>query len=195
MEAGFNREAFYGIISRKVRASALEVMDIRGRFLDIGCGDGALFLEALKEGSGAEFFGIDLSRPSILKARERCEGAHLLQGDFFNMPFKESTFDRVSLLNTVMNLTDEALSSLLGEIKRILKRGGKAYIEFRNTDNPLIRWRYRKALKEGLFVRGFDPGSFKRLLEREGLRVRKTKAIGIPSRWLALSYITEVEKP
>lgn len=195
-------KAFSGIISRRVRRVALSMIEKEGNILDVGCGNG-IFISMMMEGAGDllspkafEIFGLDRSEGLILKTRDRLKGhrVHLIRADFFHLPFRDSSFHRVTFLNTIMNLYDEDLHILLQEVRRVLKGDGRAYIEFRNTGNPYLRWKYRRAMESGFFVRGFDLKGFRDFIGREGFKVLRLRPVTLLPLPFALSYVVEVKK-
>ncbi|MBI5308964.1 MAG: class I SAM-dependent methyltransferase [Planctomycetes bacterium] len=101
--------------------------------------------------------GIDRS-DDLLKEAKRIfrdnaiEGVDLMQGNAFQLPFKSKAFDRVVCVNTLLNLPSlDAIETLILELMRVCKVGGKLLIDIRNRRNPYIRWRYRLHAKKENF--------------------------------------------
>lgn len=98
------------------------------RFLDIGCGEGLVLLDALAQ--GWEVSGIDIVDNRIDDAR-RSE-INFLKSDLLSANYQSDYFDSIfidSVLEHVLNPAD-----YLSEIKRILKPGGVVYIGVPNED-------------------------------------------------------------
>jgi len=91
------------------------------RLLDLGCGAG-LFLGWLAEQMETKCYGLDLSLNSLQSARESTKTVHLTLGDAELLPYKDSSFDRISCNGAAHHLLD--LPSALREIHRVLEPGG-----------------------------------------------------------------------
>lgn len=193
-----HKKAFLGWICRKVRERTVEMIGKGGRVLDLGCGNG-LFIAmlGLKGLDKNRILGVDFSQYLLMEAKtvfssNDQEGIPLIKGDFFRTPFKDSTFENIVSLNTLVNLNQQGLMKLLKEMKRILKSSGKIYVDIRNEDNPLIKLRY---LKSGsLLIRGYRLNDFIEKLNDVGLNVSKFEYIGFKARALAFAYLLEIVK-
>lgn len=98
------------------------------RLLDIGCGTGAN-LPMLQSfvGGGGTVTGIDFSPLALRFARSQMgmERLSLLQGDALQLPFRDASFDAVTMLDVLEHLSDD--SQALREVHRVLWPGG-AYV-------------------------------------------------------------------
>ena len=92
----------------------------KGRILDIGCGSYPSFLTKSRF---AERYGIDrVALPDM-----RSGGLNLIQHDMADapgLPFDDAFFDVVTMLAVFEHLESGPLSSLLMEIRRVLRPGG-----------------------------------------------------------------------
>lgn len=107
--------------------------------IDFGCASGALLFQCSRNGT-AEHIGIDLSPQAIANAQEKakhipgrrflfiCGGADTLR------PIGPSSMDAAILSNILDNLYPEDAHSVLAEIKRILKPGGRLLVKL----NPYL---------------------------------------------------------
>ena len=97
--------------------------------LDFGCGPGGP-LTFTVEHSGCAAIGIDMNNTALQLARRRIQGLrqtggmHLVRGDADQpLPFTDGVFDAVISIDVVLHLKDRG--SVLGEIARVLRPGGK----------------------------------------------------------------------
>lgn len=108
------------------------------RLLELGFGSG-LHIPALVR-RGAIVSGLEVNETLGAIARENLEArgvtADLKVYDGKRMPFADDTFDYVFATTVLEHVSD--IRGVLGEIGRILKSGGRAYISFPN------RWRLKE---------------------------------------------------
>lgn len=135
------------------RKAVKEIADMHApaEILDVACGTGDFTIEiARKTAAGSSVTGIDLSEGMMEIGRAKIEksgvGADrsvtMAQGDCEALAFADNTFDRVSAGFGVRNF--EHLDKGLGEMYRVLKKGGKAVIlELSIPSNPVIRYIYK----------------------------------------------------
>ncbi|MEO8028176.1 MAG: methyltransferase domain-containing protein [Bryobacteraceae bacterium] len=102
------------------------------RVLEIGYGTGHSLVQLAKAiGADGKVFGIDLSDGMMSKARERLEEEGLLarvelrQGDATRLPYKDGSMDAVFLSFTLELFDTPEIPVVLGECKRVLRRGGR----------------------------------------------------------------------
>lgn len=112
-----------------VKAARLKPSD---EILDLACGHGRHSIELAKRGF-AHVTGLDYSEVFIDKAVEDAEQADVdvrfLRGDMKELPF-DSEFDAVLLLFTSFGYFDDEMNkSVLGQINKSLKPGGRFYID------------------------------------------------------------------
>ncbi len=104
----------------------LELMgELRGaRFLDAGCGDGALVCMAASR--GAEATGVDPDRAMLATARSRARKlvlqANFLEGRVERLPFPDATFDVVAAITVLCFVSDA--NGAVREMVRVLRPGG-----------------------------------------------------------------------
>jgi len=102
--------------------------------LDAGCSFGGKTLFYAEQGC-ASITGLDLDELRIKHAREYAEkknitGIKYVQGNLVNLPFDTDTFDVIFLNDVVEHIDRPILIGALKECKRVLKPGGRIYIEF-----------------------------------------------------------------
>jgi demethylmenaquinone methyltransferase / 2-methoxy-6-polyprenyl-1,4-benzoquinol methylase len=108
------------------------------RILDVACGTGDLAL-TLFETTGAEVFATDFCRPMLSIAASKIgSGISLIEGDALCLPFRENSFDVVTIAFGLRNLT--SVHNGLAELYRVLRQGGwLAVLEFSKPSNAAIR--------------------------------------------------------
>ena len=106
--------------------------------LDVACGTGDLSL-TLFENTGARVVATDFCRPmlSIAAGKVPVE-INLIEGDALHLPFKDGTFDAVTIAFGLRNLA--SVEGGLSELRRILKPNGwLAVLEFSRPTNAILR--------------------------------------------------------
>lgn len=96
------------------------------RILDVGCGEGVL-LDRLTSEFKVKGFGIDISRQSIKRAKQRSLFPHCLEvADACLLPFPDNYFDAVISFDALEHI--ESQEKAVSEMVRVLKPGGKVLI-------------------------------------------------------------------
>jgi demethylmenaquinone methyltransferase / 2-methoxy-6-polyprenyl-1,4-benzoquinol methylase len=123
------------------------------RILDVACGTGDLAL-TLFETTRAEVFATDFCRPMLnIAATKIGTGIRLVEGDALCLPFREDSFDVVTIAFGLRNLA--SVQSGLAELYRVLKCGGwLAVLEFSKPANPALRAVFGAYFKHVLPVMG-----------------------------------------
>jgi ubiquinone/menaquinone biosynthesis methyltransferase len=133
----------------KKRLVARAPVDRGTRALDLatGTGDIAFALAA----RGADVVGLDITPRMIEIARAKCHGGtaigprsgapHFLVGDMLALPFSSRSFDLVTTGYGLRNVPD--LAAAVGEIRRVLKPGGRVLsLDFNRPRNGAVRSMY-----------------------------------------------------
>jgi demethylmenaquinone methyltransferase/2-methoxy-6-polyprenyl-1,4-benzoquinol methylase len=126
------------LVARKLRDS----IRCKGvRILDVACGTGDLTL-TLSETTGARIVGTDFCRPMLeiaaRKTAARKRKIPFIEGDALRLPFRDSSFDAVTIAFGLRNLSD--VERGLAELLRVLKPGGNiAILEFSKPVAPGFR--------------------------------------------------------
>ncbi len=110
------------------------------RILDLGCGSGAATWYVAREGFSA--FGIDGSPSAISRARERFNQDGLsgtfTVGDMVALPYPSGFFDAVIDICAIQHNTLNHAHSILQEVLRVLKPGGKLFSMLINTQSRFV---------------------------------------------------------
>jgi ubiquinone/menaquinone biosynthesis C-methylase UbiE len=128
------------VFSHMTRRTLQAVSARRGeRILDVGCGRG-LDLASQKE-SGAELWGFDGSLVMIHRAKETFASngmrKRLSCGSAENLPFRDSTFDKVYCKGAIDHFYDP--SRAIREMTRVLRPGGLLVISVANFNSLSCR--------------------------------------------------------
>ena len=116
-----------------------------GVLLDLGCGGGYLTNYFLK--LGIEAVGVDVAR-ELKNAKKNAPGGSFINADGVKLPFREESFNTVILNDVLEHVPYNLANSMLNEVKRTLKVGGKLYISVTNryavrephTSIPFLTW-------------------------------------------------------
>lgn len=100
------------------------LFSLDGRYvLEVGCGNGALLTEFAKRGA-ARVIGIDLCPSHTTESQT----VTVMRMDVCNLEFEDECFDYVFSVATLEHVND--VPRALGEIHRVLKRGGEFFTRF-----------------------------------------------------------------
>ena len=104
------------------------------KLLDIGIGPG---LALKKFESMCEIYGIDVSEDMIREAKRNLPYAHLKVASVEEIPFPDDYFDLVVSILSAHHWQEPAKA--IREIKRVLKKGGKAILWDIHPNPPLLK--------------------------------------------------------
>jgi len=93
--------------------------------LDVGCGSGDLIRRLHKENKDCNFYGVDISSENIkvCKDRNKFDNVFFKEGKGEVLEFEDNLFDEVHCTEVLEHVED--FEKTMGEIKRVLKDGGK----------------------------------------------------------------------
>lgn len=104
------------------------------RILDLGCGTG-IYLPHICSIS-KDVYGCDLSQVMLARAKSKCTNVKFTLASAENLPYTSDYFDVVFCFNSFYHFNNQI--KVLKEINRILKKDGRAYIEFYNAYHPFV---------------------------------------------------------
>jgi SAM-dependent methyltransferase len=198
-DGGYARQDSAGRVLRRRAALAAELLgDDTGTVLDVGMGAGVLCAELDRRGWAVS--GVDLSPAMVDAARRRLPqlAERLARASIHELPFADESFDAVVATGVVEYAVDD-LGGAVGELARVLRRGGSAVISFPNQHAPVTIWRahvlyptVRAAKSLVRFGRPAPPrvpmlglGEVERAIAHAGLEIERTEPVGVqplPSR-------------
>ena len=108
-------------VQTRLRALSRHLPPAQGRWLDVGCGNGAYTAEICR--TADMVIGIDLSLVYLTEALAligaECEHAGLVRGVGEQLPFGDEAFDVVSLIEVLEHVDSEQRT--LAECNRVLR--------------------------------------------------------------------------
>jgi demethylmenaquinone methyltransferase / 2-methoxy-6-polyprenyl-1,4-benzoquinol methylase len=129
-----NRLMSAGLDQRWRRITAESAVRPGDRVLDVCCGTGDLALAA--DAIGGRVTGIDFSERMLERAVRKSQAVEWRRGDALSLPFRDESFDAVTVGFGVRNLED--LGRGLAELRRVLRPGGRAAVlEITQPRGPL----------------------------------------------------------
>lgn len=133
-------DSFY-FAEMKVRLLRRYEEDLPQQVLDIGCGDGATEFFMQRIFSSWRIAAIDVSEESIRVAREKdLSNTVFSVYDGVHIPAADSSADIVFIAGVFHHVSFQMHASLVKEIVRVLKTGGRLYFFEHNPINPLTRY-------------------------------------------------------
>lgn len=98
-----------------------------------------------------------------------------VRGDYLGLPLTDASVDGVVCTDTLVR-GGEHEHALLAEIRRVLKPGGRAVVDFHH-------YRFRRIQKRSPLAKPYSRAEFEKLIAQAGLRVERAQGIGyIPVR-------------
>jgi ubiquinone/menaquinone biosynthesis C-methylase UbiE len=166
--------------------------------LDIGCNRGSIeFLfhqTSPRAAANVTIHGVDIAAEAITQAQElELPGCQFQVYDGSHLPFPDHTFDLAIMVEVLEHVMDK--STLLGEINRVLRPGGRFYITVPNPQSWALNiesalWRIARSVfqkkqpAKDVFV---DHASLIRLLQNAGFAVSDQERLySWPHAYLAL---------
>ncbi|MBI4346111.1 MAG: glycosyltransferase [Elusimicrobia bacterium] len=96
------------------------------RLLHAGCGSGQVDEDVF---GVMRIAALDISQPALaLYRRANGKSARVLQGDIFQLPFADGSFDGIYNLGVMEHFTEDDIVRILAEFRRVLRAGGKALL-------------------------------------------------------------------
>jgi SAM-dependent methyltransferase len=114
------------------------------RFLDVGCGDGAMLRYFVQWGAQpANLAGIDLRPEAVAISRELSPNLDVRSGSATSLPWADASFDLVAAHTVFTSILDARMRrEVAAEMDRVLRPGGAVLwydFTFDNPRNPDVR--------------------------------------------------------
>jgi tRNA (uracil-5-)-methyltransferase TRM9 len=181
--------AWYNFRHYTIFKTELEALSERwgkGDLLNLGCGHGADFLP-FKDNFG--LFGVDYSTGMLDSARRFAEKhgfqAKLAQADLRQLPYPDACFDWAIAVASLHHLKGHSAQlNALGELRRVLKPGGEAFITVWNKWQPRFWFKPKELLipfkVEGEIIQRyyylFSFGEIERMVRQSGFEILKSSS-------------------
>lgn len=137
------------------------------RILDAGCGEGHLIEKLYYKNRNNMYYGIDITEIAIQKAQKKCPYAEFKLMDLSKIDFGSEFFDVIICTEVLEHIID--YSSVIEELKRLLKKDGFLIITFPNEFLWILS-RFlllRKPIKTPDHVNSFNPDKIKSKIKME----------------------------
>lgn len=128
------REVVYPLAERTARHLCRRCRP--DRVLDLGCAKGFL-VEAFRAQGVATVFGADISLYAVSQGAAAVRGRLVVADLQGGLPLSSASCDLVTALDVFEHLPDPAPA--LGEIRRVLREGGRAYLKICHPHHPNAR--------------------------------------------------------
>jgi len=134
-------------IDKLWRKKAVKLCNIKedDKVLDLCCGTGKMIeLECNAVGINTEVVGLDFNREMLNVGYTNLNNSinnykfNLIEGDAMDLPFEDSTFNRITIAFGLRNVPDKIKA--ISEMYRVLKPGGKVVcLELSKPEMPVLR--------------------------------------------------------
>lgn len=173
-----------------------EIRNPKSEILDLGCGYGRLAKKILHDFPESRVIGVDISQYYVnLFNQELSPRGKAIKGDIRKLPFKDSSFDTVIMVTTLMYLRESRdQEKAAEELFRTLRTGGRFVIIERAPRGHAILMldglveKVRGPKKREIPAVSFNPEYMQNLIEKSGGTVETKK--GIPPLLTVSLYIS-----
>lgn len=179
-----DRDVYYYMDSVKFDY-ARRLLSLSSRVLEVGAGSGRL--SALLANEGHQLTCLDYTPEALEAARRNFADAgvkgEFVQGDAFDLPFPEGSFDAVFSTGLFEHYADP--SPIVAEMSRVLRPGGVLFSDIVPRKFSSLRALEFLRPKPPFFERSFTRQEILRLLEAAGLERISVFAAGVsPPLWV-----------
>ena len=203
LDRSFRPEAFQTSISKLARLETHEILkNFSGKILDVGCGNGIFMLESVNTFSEKlTVFGIDRDFAALENGKQVFADNDFnpdifIQGNAYQLPFSDNTFDAVFCLNTFVNLAPiQTIEQLIRELHRVCKKGKYIIFDYRNAYNPAISITYQlNRMTNSLSTYAYKWNHFRPLIKELNAKLNQLTPLGSKNLFLAKGFLAVLEK-
>lgn len=168
--------------TRKLSAVLSEVKNSPNSILDVGCASGWFLSELQKEFPSAKCYGVDIYPDAIAYGKKKYKKIKFEIADAHKLPFKNGMFDLVVCTEVLEHVDDPR--HVITEIKRVLKKNGRAIIEL-DSGSILFStvWFLWKLSKGGVWnhshLHSFNVQKLHKLLKDAGFTIENKKRFNL----------------
>nr|WP_064249245.1 class I SAM-dependent methyltransferase [Rhizobium leguminosarum]OAP90990.1 methyltransferase [Rhizobium leguminosarum] len=173
------------IVNRKRLKSVVAHLPLRGRVLDVGCGNGELLIALRQTRPDLELFGLDWHFPTETRSSLERQGIGVIEAPLETAELPAQPFDLIVMLQLIEHLWEPEQS--LRRLVCALAKHGRLLIETPNTDGWDRRLFAGGAWGGYYFPRHLNLYNFERLaglLRRAGLDVESQRNLPAPLIWV-----------
>lgn len=158
----------------KLNAVISEITVSPKKILDVGCASGWFLSQLQNEYKNAECYGVDIYDQGIAYGKKKYPKMKFTVSDAHKLPYSAGTFDLVVCTEVLEHVDDPV--KVLTEIKRVLKKDGKAIIEL-DSGSILFStvWFLWKLSKGGVWnhahLHSFNVQKLERMLKKVGFKI------------------------
>lgn len=145
--------------------------------LELGCGNGATGLLALRERKCGRYVGIEMFEPMAAQAQQVLTAVHVGNVESIDLPYAPATFDALIISEVLEHLLEP--EKVLIRLVELVKPGGRVFASSPNIAHwrPIMdlifgRFEYTdKGLMDRTHLRWFTPSSFQRMFANAGVAI------------------------
>lgn len=139
-----------------------------GYILDIGCAHGRDAL-LFKQNNAINYIGIDISPTMLTLARQFAPQSVFIRMNMSKMAFQSASFDGFWAVASLLHIPKYRISSVLAEIRRVMKPGALGFIALKEGDGEeIVIGNFRG---DNRFYAFYQLEEFKRVLADNGFEV------------------------
>lgn len=151
--------------------------------VEIGCGAGRVATELAAYLTDGHYIGVDLSSQYVAICQKRCPTGRFVTTPGIGFPLEDASADLVCEFTVFCHMPAEAVWLWLLDVARILKPGGRTYLQFHNLASD-HQWqefvshaeRHRFVTDPG-YPRGMEWATVERMHERAGLTIEAAHGV------------------
>ncbi|MBI2549280.1 class I SAM-dependent methyltransferase [Candidatus Woesearchaeota archaeon] len=163
----------------------------QSHILDVGCGNGLLMLKLLCHPS-ARVIGLDFSKSMLQEADERLKEQgfkdryELHEGILQKLPFADHTFDVIVCVDVLHNLPSaHDVKVSIQEMVRVCKPSGAIIVEFKNSMNPVLWYKYHVYDQEAFPHKCYSYSTIQNFFHAHNWKMAKAVPVGFPVKLIA----------